>query len=104
VFEILVSTENSAISLNWVPLQVYGNSVLGTLVGTLNASSNNSAAVYTFSLVSGTGSTDNSLFVITGNEIRIAQLFNIIQDKTFSIRVGLQIKMEFQKIEYYQLM
>ncbi len=87
MFEILVSTENSAISLNWVPLQVYGNSVLGTLVGTLNASSNNSAAVYTFSLVSGTGSTDNSLFVITGNEIRIAQLFNIVQDKTFSIRV-----------------
>ncbi|MDP3469427.1 MAG: cadherin domain-containing protein [Daejeonella sp.] len=85
--DILVSTENSVISLNWVPLQVYGNSTIGTLVGTLSASSINQGAVYSFSLVPGAGSTDNSLFEISGNEIRIARLFNITHDKTFSIRV-----------------
>jgi large repetitive protein len=56
----------------------------GTLVGTLSAVSTDPAATFTYSLVTGTGSTDNSSFRIVGNQLQTAAVLN---NGSMSIRV-----------------
>ncbi len=44
------------------------NAASGTTIGNLTTSDPNSADTHTYTLVTGTGSTDNSLFTINGNQ------------------------------------
>jgi gliding motility-associated-like protein len=51
-------------------------SAAGTLVGTLSAVSADPAATFTYSLVTGTGSTDNGAFQIVGKQLQTAAVLN----------------------------
>jgi hypothetical protein len=62
------------------------NQPASTTVGTLSTTDPEDGA-FTYSLVTGTGSTDNSSFSITGNLLQTAALFNYEVKNSYSIRV-----------------
>jgi autotransporter-associated beta strand protein len=64
------------------------NQPTGTVVGTLStADLNNPTDTFSYALVSGTGSTDNSSFVIVGNSLVAAATFDYEVKNSYSIRV-----------------
>lgn len=70
------------------PATVAENRPAGTVVGTLAASDPNGAAdTLTFSLVAGTGDSDNARFTIAGTQLLTAASFDYEQAATRSIRV-----------------
>jgi gliding motility-associated-like protein len=66
---------------------LYENQVAGTLAGTLGSVSENPVATFIYSLVAGTGDTDNSLFSISGNQLKTAASLNYEQKSSYSVRV-----------------
>lgn len=64
------------------------NMPVGTLVGTLSSQDvdlpNDS---FSYSLVSGDGSTDNGSFLISGNQLLTTQSFNFEAKKTYTVRI-----------------
>lgn len=67
--------------------QVAENQSAGALVGTLSASDANSGDSFTYALVSGTGSTDNSSFAISGSNLVTATTFDFESDASYNVRV-----------------
>ena len=63
------------------------NAPSGTIVGTLIATDANPGQPHTFSLVSGTGSTNNASFIITGTTLKTAASFNFETKSSYTIRV-----------------
>ncbi len=59
----------------------------GTLVGALSTTDPDSGEAFTYSLVSGTGSADNSRFQIAGTTLRLAQPLNFEAQATYSVRI-----------------
>lgn len=70
------------------PASVAENQPAGTVVGTLSATDPNAGdTVFTYELNSGTGSTDNASFTISGNELKTTASFDFETKKSYSIRV-----------------
>ena len=67
--------------------EVMENQPAGTAVGQFSATDADNGETFTFTLVSGTGSTDNALFAIVGNELRTAAVLDAEQAATRSVRV-----------------
>ena len=63
------------------------NSPIGTTVGTLTATNADTA---TFSLVSGTGDTDNASFTINGTSLKTAASFDYETKSTYYIRISVE--------------
>ncbi|MDB5338829.1 MAG: cya 3, partial [Planctomycetaceae bacterium] len=63
------------------------NNSTNTVIGTLTASDPDFGNTFTFSLISGAGSTDNSSFVLSGNTLRIAPSTNFELKSSYTIRV-----------------
>ena len=63
------------------------NKPVGTAVGTLSAIDPDAGDSFTYSLVAGTGDTDNSSFTITGNQLKTAQSFDYETKSSYNIRV-----------------
>ena len=63
------------------------NAGSGTLVGLFSAVDPNVGDTHTFTLVTGTGDTDNGAFQIVGNQLRSNQVFDYSNKSTFTIRV-----------------
>jgi hypothetical protein len=63
------------------------NQPVGTLIGTLSATDQDSSETLTFSLVAGTGDTDNAAFALTGNQLKSAALFDFESRAAYNIRV-----------------
>ena len=86
-FTVLPNTAApSAITLskNWL----YDNASLNTEIGTFSATDPDAGDLITYSLVTGTGSTDNAKFVVSGNILRTASAaFNYDTQRTASIRI-----------------
>jgi gliding motility-associated-like protein len=74
-------------SISFAAVTLYENAPSGTLAGTLSSTSDDPAAVFTYSLVSGSGSTDNALFNVSGNEIRTTTSLNFESKPIYAIRV-----------------
>ena len=75
----------TAIALN--PSSVAENVASGATVGTLTATDSNPSDSSTFTLVSGTGSTDNASFTISGTSLQTAASFNFEAKSSYSVRV-----------------
>ncbi len=71
------------------PATVLENQAVGTAVGTLSATDPDTALGDTasFSLVTGTGDTDNASFSIVGNTVQTAAVFDYETKNSYSIRV-----------------
>jgi gliding motility-associated-like protein len=63
------------------------NSASGTTVATLSATDADAAETFTYTLVSGTGDTDNASFSITGNTLSTAAVFDFETKSSYSVRV-----------------
>ncbi|MGE5313082.1 MAG: GEVED domain-containing protein [Acidobacteriota bacterium] len=79
--EIPVAPTDIALTKN----SINSKQVIGTEVGTLSATDVNTSSTFTYSLVAGTGSTDNSLFTITGNKLKVN---SVLAAGTYSIRIN----------------
>ncbi len=74
---------NLILSNNITPENVSANS----LIGNFNTTDSNLGNIFTYSLISGTGSTDNSAFSITNNELRIVNSPDFEAKNSYDIRV-----------------
>ncbi|WP_435183499.1 cadherin domain-containing protein [Cylindrospermopsis raciborskii G7] len=63
------------------------NQAIGTLVGNFSTTDPDAGNTFTYSLVTGTGSTDNSSFTIDGGQLKTAAAFNFETKNSYSIRV-----------------
>lgn len=88
VFTINVSGLNEApteISLS--QNSVTENSASGTTIGTLSTTDPDAGESFSYSLVSGTGDTDNGVFTIIENQLKTAAVFNFETKSSYSIRI-----------------
>ncbi|WP_211941773.1 cadherin domain-containing protein [Cylindrospermopsis raciborskii] len=63
------------------------NQGIGTVVGNFSTTDPDAGNTFTYSLVTGTGSIDNSSFTIVGNQLRTAAAFDFETKNSYSIRV-----------------
>jgi gliding motility-associated-like protein len=63
------------------------NRPIGTRIGLLTANDEDTQNSHSYNLVPGTGSADNALFQVVGNELRSAAIFNYNVQNTFSVRL-----------------
>jgi len=63
------------------------NSPLNTLIGDFTTTDPDTGNTFTYSLVTGTGDTDNSLFTIDGNQLKTNTPLNYESKNSYSIRV-----------------
>jgi gliding motility-associated-like protein len=70
------------------------------VVGALSTTDQDAGDSHTYSLVSGTGSTDNAAFNVSGNQIRASQVFSFATKSSYSIRVRTTDKggLSFEKV------
>jgi ELWxxDGT repeat protein len=68
-------------------MTVSDHNTANAVLGTLSATDPNSSETFTYSLVSGTGSTDNSSFSITGNTLKIIPVSNSAVQSSYSVRI-----------------
>ncbi|MDZ4849745.1 MAG: cadherin repeat domain-containing protein, partial [Pirellulaceae bacterium] len=69
------------------PASIPENQPSVTVVGLFSTSDVDSTSTQTYALVSGTGSTNNSAFTITGNQLKTVSSFNFEAQSSYSIRV-----------------
>lgn len=60
---------------------------IGTTVGSFTSTDADAGQTFTYTLVSGAGSTDNAKFSIVGNQLKSAALYNYNTQNSFNIRV-----------------
>lgn len=88
VIQITITDANDtptalAINNNSVP----ENSAIGTTVGVFSTTDEDVSNTFSYSLVSGTGDTDNASFTISGNELLIQTVANFEVQNSYSVRV-----------------
>ncbi len=82
---LIYNTAPTGITL--APTTVVENAASGTTVGTLSATDADTGDTFTYTLVSGTGSTDNASFSISGATLRTAAVFDFETKSSYSVRV-----------------
>ncbi len=88
ILEILVSEANTAPTAIAIDLDTISESAaIGTVVGLLSTTDSNALDTHVYSLVVGTGDTDNAMFTIVGNELRLASVLDFDTQSSLSIRV-----------------
>jgi hypothetical protein len=73
--------------LNLSNSSVAGGLPIGTYVGTFSSVDPDAGDSFMYTLVPGTGDTDNASFTITGNELHTAAVLNALVKNTYTIRV-----------------
>ena len=87
-FTITVTTGNQApTSIALSNLTVNENIAIGTSVGMLSTIDPNATDTHTYTLVSGTGSTDNASFTISGNNLVNATSLNFETKSSYTVRI-----------------
>ncbi|WP_339697380.1 Ig-like domain-containing protein [uncultured Roseivirga sp.] len=63
------------------------NNSIGQLIGNLSTTDADATDTHTYSLVSGTGGTDNASFTVVGNKLQAAEIFDFEIKTSYSIRI-----------------
>ena len=85
---IEVSNANNApTGLTLSSTTVAENQASGTVIGDLSSTDPDTGSTFTYSLVIGTGDTDNSLFTITNNQLKTNAVFDFETKNSYKIRV-----------------
>ena len=88
VFTISVTDVNEApTNITISNTSVLENAVSGTTVGTLAGVDPDANSTFTYALVSGTGSTDNASFTISGATLKSNAVFDFETKSSYSVRV-----------------
>ena len=90
----LIQADAAIATLNYVPtnLTLSNNTIaetqaIGTAIGTFTSTDPDTGNTFTYSLVTGTGATDNSLFAITNNQLKTNSVFDYETKNSYSVRV-----------------
>jgi len=83
----VVAANHAPINLMLSNSSIAENQASGTTVGTFSTSDPDVGNTFTYTLVTGTGSTDNSSFTIAGNSLKTAASFDFETKSSYSIRV-----------------
>jgi hypothetical protein len=81
----LAPTNQAPTGLDLSANTIAENAAINTVIGTFTTT--DAASTFTYTLVAGTGSTDNASFTISGNQLQSAVMFNFEATTTRSIRV-----------------
>ncbi len=74
-------------NISLAAVTLFENRPAGTNAGTLSSTSDDPSATFTYSLVTGTGDTDNALFAIAGTSVNTAASLDFENKSSYSIRV-----------------
>ena len=89
--EILIITVNDAndepVEIELTDTSIDESNPIGTAVGMLSSSDEDESQSHSYSLVAGTGDTDNASFNIVGAELRSAEIFDYETKTSYSIRI-----------------
>ncbi len=77
----------SPTDITLTPSSIAENNTANATVGTLAATDSDTSQTHTFSLVSGTGSTDNASFTISGTSLKLTPAANYEVKNSYSVRV-----------------
>jgi hypothetical protein len=83
----IVDVNESPTSIGLSGLTIAENSPVGTAIGTLSSTDPDAGDTFTYSLVPGTGSDDNSAFAITGSTLKSSQLFDFETKSSYQVRI-----------------
>ena len=83
----VVTPNNAPTGLALSNSNIIENSNSGTAIGNFSSTDPDTGNTFTYSLVSGTGSTDNALFTISGNQLQSNGIFDFETQNSYSIRV-----------------
>jgi RHS repeat-associated protein len=83
----ITNVNESPIALTLSGNTLAENSLVNSLIGTFNTTDPDAGDSHTYSLVAGTGDTDNSAFTLVGKELRIVNSPDFETKPTYSIRV-----------------
>jgi gliding motility-associated-like protein len=84
---VLTVIPGTPTAINLAPSTLFENRPAGSAAGTLSSTSDDVNAIFSFSLVSGTGDTDNSLFSISGSQLTTTASLNYENKGNYSVRV-----------------
>ncbi|MBD2505061.1 beta strand repeat-containing protein [Anabaena azotica] len=84
-----LSSDNLSILLNLTTssININENVAANTVIGNFSTTDPDTGDTFTYSLVTGTGSTDNAFFTITGNQLKTNAVFDFETKNSYSIRV-----------------
>ncbi len=74
-------------NINLSSASIAENNTIGAIIGTLTATDSDVNDTFTYTLVSGTGSSDNASFTITSASLKAGIVFNALTKSTYSIRI-----------------
>ena len=79
---------------------LYESNTINEVIGVLSTTDQDAGDSHTYSLVTGTGSTDNAAFNVSGNQIRASQVYSFSTKNSYSIRVRTTDKggLSFEKV------
>ncbi|MFN7380787.1 MAG: DUF4347 domain-containing protein, partial [Dolichospermum sp.] len=87
IIDVSEFTNKAPTNLTLSTSTVAENQIIGTVVGNLTTTDPNTGDTFTYSLVTGDGATDNSLFTITNNQLKTNFVFDFEAKNSYSIRV-----------------
>lgn len=85
--EITLVFNTAPTDLALSPASVDENKAIGSTVGTLSTTDIDTDDTFTYEFVSGTGSTDNDRFTLSGNTIKTSEVFNFETKSSYSVRI-----------------
>ena len=87
-FTITIKDVNEApTKLTLSKQNIYEGNNVADLVGLLSSTDEDAGDSHTYTLVTGTGSTDNGFFTISGGQLRAAQSFKYANKNVYTVRV-----------------
>ena len=87
IIDVSEFANNTPTNLTLSNSTVTENKAIGTVVGNLSSTDPDTGNTFTYSLVTGTGATDNSLFTITNNQLKTKAVFNYETKNSYSIQL-----------------
>ncbi|MDB9453189.1 DUF4347 domain-containing protein, partial [Dolichospermum circinale CS-541/06] len=87
IIDVSEFTNKAPTNLTLSTSTIAENQIIGTVVGNLSTTDPNTSDTFTYSLVTGEGATDNSLFTITNNQLKTNFVFDFEAKNSYSIRV-----------------
>ncbi|MDD1444194.1 cadherin domain-containing protein, partial [Dolichospermum sp. ST_sed3] len=87
IIDVSEFTNKTPTNLTLSTSTVAENQVIGTVVGNLTTTDPDTGNTFTYSLVTGTGATDNSFFTITNNQLKTNSVFDFEAKNSYNIRV-----------------
>jgi gliding motility-associated-like protein len=87
LFRINEIVNSAPTDINLTPTSVDENAIVGATVGTLTTTDADVSDTFTYTLVSGTGDTNNSSFTISGTTLKTSAVYDYETKSSYTIRV-----------------